>query len=305
MLMIAPASVAEFLQSNFDSDISEVVLIGSGMFSQAFSFNLNQQEFVIRLNSFLEDFQKDAFAYQQFASARLPIPKVIRCDRFNDTHYFAITERCAGSTLKDLDEGAIRKTLPSLFNTLHNIHTLDTSNYSGWGLTDASGNGRFACWQDYLNSFYNQKFSFTWEQLFRHTFMEPELYQIVTAVIQNDSPLCSTAKHWVHGDFGFDNIMSDGQKVTGVLDWAESRLGDYVYDIAYLEFWSKGIPYKQLWLESVEAQQLSLSLTNFEARMQCYMLHIGLGSLAIAALQNDMEDYTQVKARIQKILDEG
>jgi len=39
--------------------------------------------------------------------------------------------------------------------------------------------------------------------------------------------------------------------------------------------------------------------------MQCYMLHIGLGGLAIAANRNDIKDYTQVKARIQAILDAG
>lgn len=158
---MTPESVRCFLQLHFGSFISDVTLIGAGMFSQAFSFNLNQQQLVIRFNSYLEDFQKDAFAHQAFTSPELPIPKVVQLGHFDETSYFAVTERCQGMTLNDFEQETIEQFLPSLFDTLHSIHRLDCSNYSGWGLTDTSGNGRFASWQEYLLSFYNQKFSFT------------------------------------------------------------------------------------------------------------------------------------------------
>ncbi|MBD3884699.1 aminoglycoside phosphotransferase family protein [Phormidium tenue FACHB-886] len=274
------------------------------MFSQALLFSVGGKEFVIRLNAYQEDFQKDAFAYQQLASTGLPIPKVIKCgsfgivpcaDRSDEHYYYAITERCAGQTLRACNN--ISSVLPSLFEALYKIHTFDVSHYSGWGLTDASGNGRFSSWKNYLLSFYNQKLSFTWRELFERTCMEQKICEVYSCVIQEYLPLCSRMKCWVHGDFSFDNVMSDGRKVTGVLDWAESRLGDFVYDIAYLEFWSEGIPYKKLWQEWSEGKQLDLC--NFEQRMQCYMLHIGLGSLAIAAIVDDAEDYAQVKARMR------
>jgi hygromycin-B 4-O-kinase len=300
--MIVPDLVYRFLQLNFDSPISNVALVGVGMFSQAFSFNLDQHQFVIRFNSYLEDFQKDAFAYQTFVSPELPIPKVIQLGQFNETCYFVITQRCRGVTLNDLEKGTIERILPSLFNTLHCIHRLNCSKYLGWGLTDASGNGRFTSWQEYLLSFYHQKFSFTWEQLFRGTLMEQDLYEKALAVIQHNLQFCSTPKYWVHGDFGFDNVISDGRRITGVRDWAESLLGDFVYDIAYLDFWSDDIFYKQRWQEWIRDRATGLSLEYFEERFRCYLLHIGLKGLAIAAIQNDLEDYTLVKAKIQTIL---
>ncbi len=223
--------------------------------------------------------------------------------RFDETFYFAITERCQGATLNDFEQETIEQFLPSLFDTLNSIHRLDCSNYFGWGLTDASGNGRFASWQEYLLSFYNQKFSFTWEQIFRDTLMEQDLYEKALAVIQHNLQFCSTPKYWVHGDFGFDNVISDGRRITGVLDWAESLLGDFVYDIAYLDFWSDDISYRQRWQDWIKDRATSLSLEYFEERFRCYLLHIGLKGLAIAAIQNDLEDYTYVKAKIQKILD--
>lgn len=305
MTVINQQSLINFLQSYLDISISNVTFLGTGMFSQAFSFKFGQKKYVIRLNTHEEDFLKDTFAYQRFTSDELPIPTVIRCGRFDENYYFAITEYCAGATLNELNEASIWKILPSLFETLYQIHTLDVSKYSGWGLTNAFGHGNFASWSEYLLSFYNQKFAFTWEHLFSHTFMERDLYQTIFDIIQNYLPVCSTDKCWVHGDFGFDNVMSDGQKITGVLDWAESRLGDFVYDIAYLEFWSEEICYKQLWQEWSIGKELNLCLSNFEERTQLYTLHIGLGGLAIAAIQNDVKDYTKIKERIYKIINAG
>ncbi len=43
MPMITTELVASFLQYHFAPDISNVALIGTGIFSQAFSFNLNRE----------------------------------------------------------------------------------------------------------------------------------------------------------------------------------------------------------------------------------------------------------------------
>jgi hygromycin-B 4-O-kinase len=297
--MIDPISVTNFLRSYFDCRISNVEQLGAGMFSQAFSFNLEQQEFVIRLNRYIEDFQKDSFAYQHFSS-KLPIPKMIKCDRYDRNYYFAITERCAGNTLTTFNTIEVVRVVSNLFEILYELQSFDTSQYSGWGLTDASGNGLFPSWEEYLLSFYNQKFPFTWKQLCDRTCMEREVYKIYFSTIQEHLPFCQTNKYWVHGDFGFENVISRGKKITGVLDWAESRLGDFVYDLAYLEFWSNNVPYKQLWQNWATSKKLSMD--RFELRMNCYMIHIGLASLAIAAIQDDFEDYTQVKTRMETIL---
>lgn len=297
--MIDVEAVTQFLQLHFDPSIFDVVHIGAGMFSQAFVFKLAQEEFVIRLNPYEEDFLKDKFADQHFSN-KIPVPKMIACDRFDQNYYFAITETCPGRTLNVLEEQIVLEILPNLFEALLALHTFDTSSYTGWGLTNANGHGRFASWEEYLLSFYNQKFAFTWEELFDRTCMEQEVYEKYLSTLQHYLPFCVTDKYWIHGDFGFDNVMSHGKQITGVLDWAESRLGDFVYDIAYLEFWSKKIPYKKLWLEWAKCQRLSIA--NFKERMWCYGIHIGLSSLAIAAIQGDIGDYNQIKVRLESLV---
>lgn len=85
--MIEVDAVAQFLQARFNPGISDVMPIGAGMFSQAFSFKLAQDKFVLRLNQNEEDFQKDIFAHQYF-SFQVPVPKVVACDRFDQNAYF-------------------------------------------------------------------------------------------------------------------------------------------------------------------------------------------------------------------------
>jgi hygromycin-B 4-O-kinase len=299
MSIIDKSLITNFLYFQFNSEVSEVAPIGTGMFSQAFSFRLRTQEYVIRLNSYEEDFLKDAFADRYFASI-LPIPKMICCGQLNQDYYFAITERCIGQTLVSLAKYSIGQVLPSLFDSLYALHFLDTSQYSGWGLTDTNGYGLFTSWEEYLRSFYNQKFSFIWEELFENSFMERSVYERYFSFIEENLPCCSPQKYWVHGDFGYDNVMLDGQWITGVLDWAELRLGDFVYDIAYLEFWSNDVPYKAFWQEWTASRRLKVD--NFEQRMQCYLAHIGLASLAIASIRNEYHDYNLVKSRMQRLI---
>jgi hygromycin-B 4-O-kinase len=297
--MIDTLLIKSFLRSHLHWSVLSVAQIGDGMFSQAFSFELDQKEFVIRLNRHCEDFQKDVFAYEHF-SCRLPIPKIIAQGHFNQDYYFAIAERCIGNTLNDLEEKAVQNIVPNLFEVWYALQSFDASQYSGWGITDASGDGRFDSWEAYLLSFYNQKFAFTWEQLFNCTCMEREVYKTYLPIMRQHLSICLTDKYWVHGDFGFDNVLSCEKRITGVLDWAESRLGDPVYDIAYLEFWSRSIPYQKLWQEWAERRKLFIC--NFKERMQCYMTYVGLGSLAIAAIQNNTEDYNQIKTRMQTVI---
>ncbi|MBI5715671.1 MAG: hypothetical protein HZC38_19910, partial [Chloroflexi bacterium] len=162
-----------FLQTHFNPRADNIVFIGEGWFSQAFAFEVDDQKLIVRLNEHEEDFLKDEFAHTHFTAA--PIPKVIQIGRFDEKRFVAITERCAGEALKE--SGNPITVAPSLFKVLDALRQLDAAKYTGWGLTDAHGNGRFDSWGDYLLSLYNQKFEYDWRDLIHNSFIEPDLFQ--------------------------------------------------------------------------------------------------------------------------------
>lgn len=292
--------VRAFLQSHFDERARDVTLLGAGMFSQAYSFGVDQQQYVVRVNAWLEDFQKDAFAREHFASAALPIPNILRIDQFDAARFFCITERCAGRTLKDSHNADDARIVPSLFETLDAIHRIDVSPSHGWGLADANGNGRFDSWAESLLALCNQKFDYAWEALARLPFFDKALFDEFFQEMKRLLSYCPTERYLIHRDYGFDNVVADGAHVTGVLDWAEFGYGDFLYDAAYLDYFSQNIPYGALWHERATKQ--GRDVPHFEERMRCYMLNIGLHDMAIAATLNNERSYIRGRERTRSIL---
>ena len=111
---------------------------------------------------------------------------------------------------------------------------------------------------------------------------------------------CPTERYLIHRDFGFDNVVADGARVTGVLDWAEFGYGDFLYDVAYLDYFSQNIPYGALWHERAIRQQRHV--VHFEERMRCYMLNIGLHDMAIAATLDNERSYIRGHERTRSVL---
>ena len=287
--MVSSTVVYQFLQEHFAKRAASVVFIGAGWFSQVFSFTAGGQGFIFRVNVYEEDFQKDALAYYHFSSPALPIPRVVRIGQFDDTRYYMITERCTGRNLNQMNADGVRQLVPRLFETLDALHCMDISRYTGWGLADAAGDGRFESWAAYLLSLYDQKFTFEWTELAQHTFLERDVYAACIEEMEQLLPYCSPVRYLIHRDFGFRNVMSDGEQITGVLDWADYGLGDFVYDVAYLDYWSSDIPYGVLWREHAASQ--GRDVPHLEGRMRCYQLHMALHDMAVAALQGDERGY--------------
>jgi hygromycin-B 4-O-kinase len=45
-------------------------------------------------------------------------------------------------------------------------------------------------------------------------------------------------KKLTHGDFSSNNVLINGQKITGILDWDCALYGDLLFDMAGIFFWS-------------------------------------------------------------------
>ncbi len=289
-----------FLHLALDASIDDIQPLKDGMFSQAFAFTMDSCDYVLRISEFQEDFQKDAYAHAHFAGPDLPIPPVVTMGQFDVDRYYCVTERSPGETLDALGTDHRQAIAPDLLDKLGAIHAQDVDDLPDWGLTDARGEGRFASWPHYLRSFYNQKFDFSWQALIRESLLERPLYMTVRAGFEEMLTYVPSGKWLVHGDYGFDNVVAAGRRVTGVLDWAEMRLGDFVYDIAYLDFWSKDSYYSNLWL--AQAQTHGQEPPHFQERRLCYMLHQALGSLAIAAIRNDATEYAWLREYALKLV---
>ena len=95
----------------------------------------------------------------------------------------------------------------------------------------------------------------------------------------------------MHSDLLNRNAFVSDGRVTALIDWHCAMYGDFLYDLAWLTFWAS-------WHPGVKAADFRASASHryadfglvvpdFDARMRCYELHIGLRHLVYNAWRDD------------------
>ncbi|MDP2788546.1 MAG: aminoglycoside phosphotransferase family protein [bacterium] len=292
--------VLSFLEQYFNVPISDLVFIEGGEGSQAFSFSTNNKTYVIRVNTRDDSFKHDNYAYEHFHSNKLPIPKIIEIGKLDDKYYFAISEKVGGKKIDAFSEEEQAVIKPKLLEILDIVHSTDISSTSGYGGWDNTGNGHYESWSTFLKSLKKWVEPKDTPSLFETTILEKEVWEKVYNEILKLVQYCPEERHLVHGDYGFDNVFSDGKNITGVIDWGEAKYGDFIYDCAWLSYWSKKHYYRDL-LKKYFTEK-SLMIFHFDERMRCYELHIGLGALSFYANSQQDTKYYWNKERLLSLL---
>lgn len=266
-------TVEAFLRERFAHGIKNVHPMQEGEVSQAFSFEWDKG-YVIRVNRFIAGFQKDAYAYLHFRSDRIPIPEVIQIGHINEQHAFCITRRVSGLTLQDVNHKTIQQLLQPTTDVWFALQEYDLSPSSSYGDFDANGQGKYATWREYLLSILNTAPSY---QGLAKNHIDQALLNDIIAIFTSFVQYCPEVHHLVHGDFGSNNILTDGTRITAILDWDCAKYGDPLFDVATAYFWST-------WLGCMAAQAAYYEthlkhLPNYRERLLCYQLHIGLSEI--------------------------
>lgn len=271
-----------------------LIPLSTGEESRAYLLFEDSREYILRVNRSNFGFKKDAFAYQHFHSASLPIPAVLAIGDLDSTHSFCITQRIPGTTLQDLSEEEVRHTLQPTANIMQCIRECDISMTRGFGPFDQRGIGLHSSWRSFLQSPVRQEWADS-SHLVCSTTIKPALEKLLR--LSEDA---QDFRRLVHGDFGSNNVLSDGSSITGVIDWSEAMIGDPLYDVANIFFW-------RTWLNCMDQQASFIEdafVLNESARMRllCYQLHIGLREVYESAIRGDRSANVWAVARIEDFL---
>ncbi len=292
--------VLTYLKHNFDESVADLTYIKGGEGSQAFSFTASDGDYVIRINTRIDPFYKDAYAFDHFASKHIPIPRIFEIGKIDDTYTFAISKKVEGRIINDLTHGEFMEVLPDFFSVLDAIHATDIRHTAGYGKWNIDGEGEYDTWHEFLLGVgkYNEK-----NKLFEESFLEKDFWDEVVVKMEKLADFCPEDRFLIHADFGNSNVMAqkspDGVlKISGVFDWAESKFGDFLYDIAWILFWLKNPESFQ----AVKDFYAKMELPNFEERLQCYQIRIGLNSMAFFAYSKQKEKYDRAKAKLVSLL---
>jgi hygromycin-B 4-O-kinase len=290
---IDAAGALAFLTERFGRDITDVERLGHGEWSTAYGYHDDGRDYVLRFGSYVDDFQRDRIA-GRFASVNLPIPKVIEIGQVPGWHY-AISERASGEFIDSLDETRMRELLPSLFAAFDAMREADLSGTAGYGGWDENEHAPFASWKDALldvNIDHPGRVG-GWRKLLDESAVGGARFDEAYAALIELAEYAPADRHLIHSDLLNFNALVSGNRMSALFDWGCSLYGDFLYDIAWFNFWKPWFP---AWagIDFVaEAKRhydaIGLDVPDFDERMRACEIQIGLSNLAYVAWKGRWE----------------
>ena len=280
-----------FLHQKFDPAAGGVEKIGGGELAEAFFFEAGGVECVLRIHSQSNGFIKDKYAFEHFRSREIRIPQIVQYGRFDDGHFYAVSERAPGVTQDALSVADRRAAIPSVLRALDAIHATDISDSRGYGYWRGSGHARRKSpdthiramsaggpVQPYVDQAFHRALREKMRPLFEHL---------------------PAQRFLVHGDFGHNNLVIDDVEVSAVLDWAEGAYGDFMQDVAWLDFWDTHIDYGSVVREHYE--NTGKEILHYHQRLRLHKLAIASGSLGFVAWSRQEPEYREHLAWIKSL----
>ncbi len=302
--IMAARFIAERYGSNRTAHVAE---LGSGDWSRAFSFSLEGRELVMRFGRYQEDFLKDQKA-MGFARTELPIPTVLDIGgAFGG--FYVVSERHFGVFLETLDQREWYALLPALLRGLDALRAIQIPGSVNWskGSDDSS-----MSWRQWLVASLEDC---PGERVSGWRALLEEMPEINTVFVAGERALrsllwaCPEVRHLLHRDLLNRNVLvaSDASRLEAIFDWGCSLAGDFVYEVAWLTFWSPWYPA----LEALDFRQLiqehyhniGLKVEHFNERLSCYELQIGLEHLAYSAFTGREDDLHTIASRTLQTLE--
>ena len=291
-MTMAMTRAEAFLANRFGADISDVTPLGAGVWSKAFAFRRQDRDYVIRFGAHWDDFARDRLA-AAFASPALPIPRVVEMGEAAGG-YFAISERVYGGYIDDVDEAQMRALLPALFAAFDAARLADLSGTAGYGGWGADGNAPFPSWRAALLDVANDRPGdriHGWRARLAASAVGSRPFDAAYRRLQELAHYALDDRHLIHSDLLHYNVLVDGDRITGVLDWGCALYGDFLYDLAWFCFWQpwypawQGIAFRSEYLRHCAA--IGLDVPRFDQRLRACQIHIGLAGQAYQAYAGD------------------
>lgn len=284
------------------------------MFSQAYRFETNDRAFVLRIGVTRETFEKDRLAHGWLGQA-VRIPEVVAIGPYDNALFYCISEWLPGRILTNRSPDETRRLLPSLFTNLLAMSRVPVPTQTGFGILNGAGQPRrsYPTWAAFVGAVDDFPLTFTprgnerykpWEALFGTTTSANALVQDARHRLKALLPHLPNERHYVHGDFGYDNALANGDQLTAVLDWAELRCGDWLYDLAYVAWYDEqAVDYIGAFRQWADVN--GVAVPKLRERVRAYFLSIFLGSVFLAANRGLWEWYREDVERYKRLVDDG
>jgi hygromycin-B 4-O-kinase len=275
----------------------ELEQLSHGENSQAFVLTSGTVRNAFRVGSDTKGYRKDEIAARRWRSVQLRIPSVMEIGWLTDSLSFCVSELLPGRSMQRLRGTELAGAAQAAISSLEMIHAQSVGEVRGCGSWFSEGPEPFPTWRHALAAICD-------ESIHHWAEWPTDLRVRITPILDRIgrlTPDCPDLRQLIHGDFGPGNILISNGRVTGILDWEKSAIGDPYWDFANLYFWSRASrEMAELWRAARD--RVVLSDHAGAARLECYALSIGLMRASETFLTGRMYLSEQAIFRAEDIL---
>jgi Predicted aminoglycoside phosphotransferase len=278
------SEIQEIIKHHIGSEAASIRQMEGGNMSSVFSCDVNGQGYVIKFSDLEGAFDTEHYVANLLASQDgIPFPACLAMGHRGQLTY-VILERLEGRNLSELAAEDQLRHVPHLVRILFRLADADVSATSGYGWIRRDGQGSFASWKEFVTAAFAEDQTGTfwenWHELYRTTCLERDVFTEIYDRLMHYVPYGEPHRHFVHGDYHPWNILSDGARVTGIIDGLY-MYGDPLIDLAVLD---RHMP----WAGIVAAYQAQLeqagrSMPHFTERLRAAYYFKGLDGLRFYA----------------------
>ncbi|ASS68459.1 MULTISPECIES: aminoglycoside phosphotransferase family protein [unclassified Paenibacillus] len=234
---VAESEVEDVVKAHLGSIATEIMSMDGGNLSSVFSFNHEGKGHVIKFSDLDGAYATERFLSELLSGQGIPYPRCLGQGKHGNLAY-VIMERIDGGSLAACTPEQQAGQLPELIGILTRLNQVDIGVTSGYGWIGPDGNGMHPTWKDYLAASFAEDQTGTfwdnWHGLFRSTCLEKDVFDECYSRLIAYAPYNEPHRSFIHGDFHQWNILSSGDRITGIID-GNCAYGDCLVDLAILD----------------------------------------------------------------------
>ena len=250
---------------------SHIEALSGGESSRAYAFTTKTGSLVLRVNHHAP-YDIDSSLSNFLQDSEVPVPPVLQTGT-NEGRFWAISERSPGFLVEDLDLPRHLALRNDLVATMIAIHDTPLNDITGFGWLDADLHGHCTSWRQFLEADGIYGTFVDWDRAFgRASERQRNLIGDAWQLARDMFDCCPEQRCLNHGDYTYNNLLTDGAHITGVIDWSNALVGDPLWDVAWTDVWTPGLGLARAYLKERPANQSA-------ERILCYQLLIAAAAI--------------------------
>jgi len=264
---MAMSEIEEVLRNHLGPGAAEITPLDGGNLSSVFSFVHEGKGYVVKFSDLDGAYETERYVSDLLSGQGITFPKCLALGKTGRLVY-VIMERMDGRNLADYTAEEQTRLLTELIGILTRLADVDVGATNGYGWIGPDGNGAYASWKDFVVAVNAEDQTGTfwenWHDLYRTSCLEREVFEEIYNRLMAYVPFNEPHRGFIHGDFHQWNILSDGTRITGIID-GNCLYGDFLVDLVILDRhmpWSGVIQAYQDYQEKA-----GISIPNFKERL--------------------------------------